>query len=294
MKDLPLVSIVSVNYNQKEHTVEFLNSLYDSEYQNFEVIVVDNGSKDPLEKKSLEIKFTNLKCIILEKNLGFAGGNNIGIKKAKGQFLIFLNNDTIIPKSFISDIIHFLSDKPNVGIISPKVIYPNGLIQYAGSNGINFLTMRGSRIGLMERDSGQYDSIYETSLPHGAAMAVRKEAIDKVGLMPEAYFLYYEEHEWCTNFLKMGFKTVYLGTTQIIHKESVSIGSHSPMKVYYLSRNRLLFLLRNGSVGQILSGTLFSIFISLPTNTLRYLIKGEFPQLISLWNGYLWHLGRKR
>ena len=239
-----LVSIVSVNYNQKEHTIEFLDSISESTYDNFEVILVDNGSKDPLDK-DLEKNYANLKCIILKENLGFAGGNNVGIKEAIGEYLIFLNNDTLVPPQFISTMVDFMESNDEVGMASPKLIFPNERIQYAGSSDFNKLTGRGSRIGFNEVDQGQYAKNYPTSYAHGAAMITRREVLNKVGLMREDYFLYYEELDWCERIKRNGYSIYYVGATYVIHKESISVGINSPLKVYYMSRNRILFLIRN-------------------------------------------------
>ncbi|MGL1888644.1 MAG: glycosyltransferase family 2 protein [Reichenbachiella sp.] len=287
----PLVSIISVNYNEPEETKLFLDSLYKSDYQHFETIIVDNSSKRKISK-DLENKYPNLTCILHDENLGFAGGNNLGINIAKGSYLVFLNNDTLVPKDFLNTMVSFMKAHPLVGMASPKVIYPNGIIQYGGARDIHPLTGRGKRIGLYEKDIGQFDHIHETGLPHGAAMIVSKDAIDQIGGMPEEYFLYYEEHDWCKHLKKSGFKMYYVGTTHIVHKESISVGEDSPLKVYYMNRNRILFHFRNFSGLNLISGLMFYSIFALSKTTLIYLLQGKLKHLKSLWRGVLWHFNK--
>lgn len=288
----PLVSIISVNYNEPEETIEFLESVYQSDYPNFETIIVDNGSKRKIDDKLSE-KYPNLKTLIHDKNLGFAGGNNLGIRIANGDYLVFLNNDTLIPKDFISKMVLFIQENPMVGIASPKVVFPNKIIQYAGTVKIHPLTGRGKRIGLMEVDQGQYNKINETDLPHGAAMIVPKKIIKEVGEMPEDYFLYYEEHDWCTRIINAGYKMYYFGHTSVIHKESISVGQDSPLKVYYLNRNRILYHLRNHRGLPQISGLIFYCIMAFPKQLISFLIKGQKEHRKNLVRAVLWHINKK-
>lgn len=292
MKKRPLISIVSVNYNQKEHTEEFLDSVYSSGYDNLEVFIVDNASKDPLDI-ALETQYENLKCIFSKKNLGFAGGNNLALAETKGMYVFFLNNDTIVSKGFFSRIVSFLEKNTDIGLLSPKIVYPTGQIQFAGSIKINSFTGRGRKIGQYEEDNGQYDHISETAYAHGAAMIVRQEIIENVGPLNEDYFLYYEELDWSERIKKAGYKSIYFGETSIIHKESVSIGKASPLKTYYMNRNRILFLKNNVSGLNFLVSLLFFFIFSLPKSTVLFLLKRKIPHLKNLWRGVFWHLDKR-
>ena len=288
----PLVSVISVNYNEPEETREFLKSLYKSDYPNFETIIVDNGSKRKVEKK-LEKLYPNLTCIISKKNLGFAGGNNLGIDLAKGEYFVFLNNDTLVPSDFIKIMVRFIQQNPNVGIASPRLVFQNGKIQYAGSTNLNSFTGRGKRIGFNEEDKGQYNRNYRTDLTHGAAMIVPKKVVDRVGKMHEQYFLYYEELDWCTRIKNNGFEAYYIGETYVIHKESVSVGIESPLKTYYMSRNRILYLRRNSyGLYKVSSIVFYCIFGTLKSSVV-FLYFRKINLLKNLWRGVLWHLDKK-
>ncbi len=288
----PLVSIISVNYNEPEETKLFLDSLYKSDYQNFETIIVDNGSKRKISK-NLEKHYPKLTCIINEKNLGFAGGNNIGVDKAKGEYLIFFNNDTIIPSLTVSMLTQYMINNPNVGIASPKIIFEDNKIQYAGSTRLNTFTGRGKRIGFYEDDIGQYNNNYQTDLVHGAAMITSRKVIEEVGKMFEDYFLYYEELDWCMHIKKANYKIWYIGKAHITHKESLSVGIDSPLKTYYMSRNRILFQRRNTKgISRIISIIFYCTF-GASKLSLRLIFSKKYSQLENLWRGIFWHVNKK-
>lgn len=286
----PLVSFITVNYNSLPDTLEFLSSCEKLTYKNIEVFVVDNASKkDPREE--VTSGFPWAKYIRSEKNLGFAGGNNLAVRQAQGEYLFFLNNDTVLFPDFLEKIIDFMQSHPDAGMASPKVLFGNGTtIQYAGTTAINFLG-RGHRIGLHEEDHGQYDRTYKTEYGHGAALIVPKKVVDEVGEMPEVFFLYYEEHDWCDRVKRRGYNMYYIGTSSILHKESMSTGGdESFIKVYYLNRNRLLFMRRNFSGIKLFAGVLYFYIISVPKNTLKYLLKGKMQLAKAILSGAGWNL----
>ena len=291
----PLVSFITINYDHLSDTVEFLESAKALTYPNVEIIVVDNNS--PNEKPSEEVKrkYPHVRFIQNSKNLGFAGGNNAGLKVAKGDYFFLLNNDTLLPKGFLEPIIQFMETHTDAGMASPKVLYPDNVtLQYAGARAISALTGRGKRLGLFEKDTGQYNTNYKTDLGHGAALIIPKKVADLVGPMPELYFLYYEEHDWCEQVKRLGYTMYYIGESHIIHKESISTGGdESPLKVYYLTRNRLLFMRRNFSGLPFLLGLLFFLLISTPKSLAKYVVQGKFKLANSFLRGIGWNLGNK-
>jgi len=286
----PLVSIISVNYKQLQITIEFLISLQKITYPNIEVFIVDNASNENV-KSTIHNLFPNVNVIESLNNLGFAGGNNLAIRKANGKYLLFINNDTEVDPGFLESLVSKLESDSLIGIASPKIIYynQNELIQFAGAKSINKLTGRGS-ILKSEYDKGQYDVCCETGLIHGAAMIVPMEVIKKVGLMPEIYFLYYEELDWCEMIKKAGFKALYIGKSKIYHKESVSVGRDSPFKTYWMARNRLIFIKRNTNGLNLVISFLFFVFVSVPKNIMFFLIRGKFAHAKSFLKGLLWSI----
>lgn len=292
----PLVSIITVNYNGVAITLEMLRSLERILYPNIEIIVVDNGSKE--DPSPIVEQFPQVKLIRSLENLGFAGGNNLGITAAKGKYLLFLNNDTEVDPDFLGTLVEVFENDPDVGVASPKILFyqskDKNTIQYAGSAGINPYTIRGAKIGSFEQDQGQYDDVRETALGHGAAMMIPMEVVKKVGLMPDIYFLYYEEHDWFEMIKRAGYKIWYVGTSVVYHKESMTVGPNSPLRTYYMTRGRLLFTRRNTHGLQWISSLLFFILLSFPKNVLSYTIKGQFSLLKAFVEGCTWHLTNQK
>lgn len=287
----PRVTIITINYNQLHHTLDLLKSLEHVTYPDVEVIVVDNASTvNP--KDIINHAYPNVKVLVSEKNLGFAGGNNLGIAEATGEYVLFLNNDTEVDPGFLEPLVQLFQSNPKAGAASSKIIYHNSdnIIQYAGSTCLNPYTGRNKRIGYMEKDMGQHDSLRETDLAHGCAMMVPKRVIDQVGMMPELFFLYYEEIDWCESIKRAGYKIYCVPTSKVFHKESMSVGKKSTLKTYYMTRNRLLFMRRNSSgLSKALAFMYFACF-ALPKNILSYLAHREIEHVKAFWRGCIWNL----
>ncbi len=245
--DIVLLSIITINYNGLKDTCELIESL-PLEDKSIEVIVVDNASAQD-EATIIEERYPQVKIIRSKKNLGFAGGNNLGIKAAKGKYLFFLNNDTLLKPqtSDIRSLISRLETSPKIGMVCPKIRFTwgNQLIQFAGYTPLSPITMRNKAIGCGEVDHGQFDTPHPTPYAHGAAMMIKREVIEKAGLMPECYFLYYEELDWSMMIRHAGYEIWYEPTCTVFHKESQTTGQNSPLRTYYITRNRLLFAQRN-------------------------------------------------
>ncbi len=287
----PLVSIVTVNYNNTAVTGELLDSLSGNSYGNVEVIVVDNASKEDPTQALLAIS-PAVKVIRSETNLGFAGGNNLGIKAASGSYLFLVNNDTEFTDGLIEGLLDIFRQYPDAGVVSPKFHYffHKGTIEYAGYQAVDMLTGRNSMIGCKEIDKGQHDEVRETNYAHGGAMMISREAMEKVGLMPEVYFLYYEEFDWCEQFKRKGYKIYYQYKSLIYHKESMTTGKNSPLKTYYITRNRLLFMRRNVKLPIRLLFMIYFSCLTVPKNTLQFVIRRESVHLKAFWRGIFWNI----
>lgn len=271
------VSIITVNFNQSLVTEQLLSSIATTNvFPNIEIIVVDNGSKVN-NVSGWETKYPGIKFIRSDKNLGFAGGNNLGVKAATGEYLFFVNNDTEFTKGLVQKLVDVMNEHPEVGMVSPKIRYfdePDTL-QYVGYTPMNYYTCRNATIGQFEKDNGQYDeNIGPTGYAHGAAMMVRREAIDKAGLMAENFFLYYEEMDWCDHIRKAGYQIWVEPAALIYHKESVSVGKASALKEYFMNRNRILFIRRNAPFHARLIFYIYFICMVAPRNILVYQKKG--------------------
>ncbi|MEZ4913878.1 MAG: glycosyltransferase family 2 protein [Chitinophagales bacterium] len=289
-------SIISINYNQKLLTYALLQSI--AKYppdDSYEIIIVDNASRE--EEIPYPLPHLPLYSLIKnEKNAGFAGGNNIGIRAAKGNYLFLVNNDTEFTQDLCKILSQTLASQTDIGIICPKINYfaPPDTIQFVGFTPISTLTARNRTIGVGEKDTEQYTGILSTAYAHGAAMMLPHEIIDKVGLMPEIYFLYYEEMDWSEQIKNKGFSIKVQTDALIYHKESASMGGNSPLKTYYLYRNRLLFVRRNRSTAQILLFCIYYFCIALPKAVFSFLLQGKFSHIKAIFAALLWHLSPKK
>ena len=151
-------------------------------------------------------------------------------------------------------------------------------------------TLRMYAIGNKKPDSNIYDQIKETPYAHGCAMMVRREVINHVGLMPEEYFLYYEEHDWSASIRRFGYKIFYQPKSIVFHKESVSVQKESVLKTYYLNRNRILFMRRNFGLSSKIIASIYLLLISVPKNLLSFLLKREFGHLKAYVNALFWNI----
>ena len=279
-----ITSIITINYNGIKDTCELIDSL-PLEDKSIEVIVVDNASKED-EATIIANRYPQVKVIHSEKNLGFAGGNNLGIKAAQGKYLFFINNDTILRckkedvrcKMFFQPLTDRLESSPEIGMVCPKIrfAWENHPIQFAGYTPLSRYTMRNRSIGFGETDKGQYDTAHPTPYAHGAAMMVKREALEKVGFMPECYFLYYEELDWSMMFTRAGYTIWYEPACTIYHKESQATGKNSPLKTYYLTRNRLLFVKRNIQGLRSYITYTYLLLVVAPRDICRYILHRQF------------------
>ena len=260
------------------------------EDKSLEVIVVDNASRED-EATIIEQRYPQVTVIRSDENLGFAGGNNLGIRAAKGKYLLFLNNDTLLDVSLqASGLRHLVSrmeSDPKIGVVCPKIRFAwgNRAIQFAGYTPLSPVTMRNKAIGFGEADRGQYDVAHPTPYAHGAAMMVRREAIDKVGLMPECYFLYYEELDWSLMIRRAGYDIWYEPRATVYHKESQTTVQESALRTYYITRNRLLFAQRNTPQPQKLLAMLYLTTVVAGKDIVKYLLKGRMDLVKAVIKG---------
>ena len=286
----PLVSIITVNYNQSALTLELLASLAQISYPSVEIIVVDNGSSES-PKALIQRAYPQVIVIESSENLGFAGGNNLGISISKGNFCLFLNNDTEVEPSFLEPLVNAMKQTSQMGIAAAKLRYfeAKETLQFAGSTPMHPWKIQSFAYGFGEKDEGQWDYFQETALAHGAAMLVRSSVIKEVGPMPLAYFLYYEEIDWCEQIKKAGCTIFFVPDSLVWHKESRSIGKKSPLQIYYKSRNRLLFA-RRWRKGVLLYLSISYLLVVLLKDAIKYVFLGNFNAALQVFRALIWHV----
>ena len=293
---MKLVSLVTLTMNTTEVTEGLLDSLlHVNTYPNLEVIVVDNNSKidpTPVWKE----KYPGMTFVRSESNRGFTGGNNLGIKIATGDYIFVINNDTVVTADLIGKLVSTLDSNPQIGVISPKINYFDqpDVLQYTGYTKMNYFTARNKCIGQYEKDNGQYDYLTgRTGYAHGAAMLVRREAIEKAGVLSDNFFIYYEELEWCERIKKAGFEVWVEMGALLYHKESMTVGKVSAFKEYYMNRNRILFNRKHAPAFAFAIFTLFYATVVIPKTLIGYIRKSQYSFIPVFRSAIWWNLTNK-
>ena len=281
-----MVSIITINYNGWRDTCEMIASFRQWETYPYELIVVDNASQGE-DVAQIASRYPDVKLVRSERNLGFAGGNNLGIRHASGQYIFFLNNDVVIKKPVLQILVNCLQSG-QWGAVSPRIesLYKPGEIQYYGCNGLTAIQLRfkDPPLALSYYDDPK-NCPHETWGLHGCAMMVRSDVIARVGLMFEGYFLFYEEFDWSLRMREAGYKLFYEPRAVIYHKESRTIVRQSPLREYYLRRARVMYARRNRrGINKVLS-CIYLLCIVMPSKIFSYL-KTKRPDLASaVWRG---------
>lgn len=274
MSKQPKVAIVLLNFNEEEHTTECLESLDKIDYKNYEVIVVDNGSsKESLNKIKQETKARkNTVLMEEEENKGFTGGNNAGIKKAmkdkEVEFLLLLNNDTVVGKNFLDVLVNFAEKNKNVGVVTPQIN------KYSNKNEINEQNLSG-RFNLWFGGGVPItpkNTLYETDYNSGCCWLVPRKIVEETGMFKEGYFIYKEEVEWAYRIKQKGYSSWVVPSAKIYHKGEATTGRMSGFRQYHETKNSLFFVREHGKEAHKIFLLFYTIFYRLPKNLLLNLL----------------------
>ncbi len=259
--DTPRVFIIILNWNGLADTIECIESLAQITYYNYKIVIVDNGSANK-EAEKLKSKYSNLKVIALDHNTGYTGGCNTGIKyaiKNKADYVLLLNNDTVVSENFLNILIGTMEKEKALGITSPKILYykSNKVWSMGGLTHI-FLGMT-SMIG-KGKVSKHYEETLQPEFVSGCAMLIKKEVIKSVGLLNNAYFAYYEDVDFSYRVKKEDYFLKIIPSSIVWHKKSASAGTAgsnklSNLQAYLYGRNSIIFAKLN------LNGWQFLFFI---------------------------------
>jgi len=300
----PRVAIVILNWNGWKDTIECLESVFQINYRNYTVVLVDNNSTDDSVQKIVEYaqgkinvesdffdysalnkpidyqilnKNENidinpnkqLTLIINHKNDGFAEGNNIGMKYAlenlESKYVLLLNNDTVVDKYFLDSLVKEGENNKKIGFLGSKIYYydkPEAIWCVGGK--IDWKFARGLHIGNQEHDHGQYQIKKHFDYISGAALLIKKELLEDVGLLDEKYFLYFEETDLELRAALKGYENIYIPKSKIWHKVSKSGGGISnEVGLYYITRNRWIFMKKWAKPGDFLIFIILQIFMAI-------------------------------
>lgn len=280
-----MVSIITVNYNGWKDTCDLIASLKQFETYPYEVIVVDNASCGD-DVKQIRLAYPDVIVLSSERNLGFAGGNNLGYQYAKGDYIFFLNNDMVVKEPMLAPMVAKLKNDDYAGV-SPCIIYlyKPERIQYYGYKDMTSITLKHTTESFDFTRRDCFLQPKETEVLHGGAMMVRRDVIIKVGVMTEIYFLFYEEFDWSRRLREAGYKLFYEPTSVVYHKESMTIKPQTPIREYYLTRSRMIYARRNCKGWRKLLSCFYQCFAVLPKKTLSYACKRRFDLILTVWKG---------
>jgi hypothetical protein len=295
------VFLVILNWNGGEMTLDCLRSVADIKKDKLAVItlVVDNGSVDN-SVKEIQKRYPEVRIVTNEKNLGFAEGNNVGIRVALAEgadFVCLLNNDVRVRADFLTELIKVADSDDQIGIVGGRIYFEKGyefhkeryqkkdlgkVIWYAGGK-IDWQNVYASHRGVDEVDKGQYDKTEETEYVTGCLMLVKRKVFEKIGLIDPKYFLYFEENDFCQKAKKAGFKLFYAPKAVIWHLNAGSSGVGSSLQEYFITRNRLLFGFRWAP---------WRTKMALAKESFKFLFKGRPWQKTGVRDFYLGRFGR--
>ena len=255
----PLVSVIILNFNGGKIFDRCLDSVWKSDYPHFEIILVDNGSQKK-ETNRLQKKYNQRAKIILnKKNVGFAMGNNIGVRHAKGIYLVFLNNDTVVTPNWISKAAMRLENDHTIAFLQPKIksLKYKKYFEYAGGAGgyIDFFGypfVRGRIFGTIEEDIGQYDDERDVFWASGVCLFCRKKIFLQLGGFDPKFFAYAEEDDLCFRAWRSGYKSIYYPEAEIYHLGGYTSNQNIAQKIFLIHRNHLLLLLKNIKIRQLI------------------------------------------
>ena len=276
-------SVIVLSWNGIGDLRECLDAVRSQGFIDFEIIVVDNGSTDG-SADFVASHYPDVRLIRNERNLGFAAGNNQGLRVGTGDVLVLLNQDTAVQAGWLKALVKAVVSDPTCGIAGGKALYPDGRIQHAGG----YVDERGcgSHYGYRQRDEGQFEQVQDVDYVTGATLAISREAFEVIGGLDEGFGrAYYEDVDWCYRAKGAGFRVVYTPHAVLVHKESSAAADLSHEGMYHFHRNRLRFVLKHWS-----TKCLFEEFLPAERSWLKGLDAGGESLIAAMHHAYLYHL----
>jgi hypothetical protein len=248
---MPRVTVIVLNWNGLDDTLDCLEHLRRLEYPEYDVVTVDNGSTDG-SPEAIRERFPEVTLIETGQNLGFAGGNNVGMRYALetgADCVLLLNNDTQVAPDALGHLVEAVQADPRAGVAGPTIYYyDQPEVIWSAGGAVDWRRGGTWMVGLNEQDTGQFGLVPRgVDFVTGCALFARKGVLEQAGLLDERFFMYYEEVEWCLRARRVGFGIVHVPRARVWHKISPESQADSPLVHYYMTRNRLLFLRLTGA-----------------------------------------------
>lgn len=289
MSSPPRVCVIVLNWNTWEVTCDCLRSLQELDYPNYQTILVDNGSSND-SPEQLSRRFPEVTMIRNSANLGFAAGNNVGIRYALQQhagYVLLLNNDTVVSPSCLGALVRVAQSDDRIGILNPKIYYsdPPDRIWYAGGSFSPWVGIARHK-GMKKRSCELRDSTREVTFITGCAFLIKAEVIRSIGLLDESFFMVCEDTDWSIRALRAGFKAMYVAEAEISHRESYTIRSKKgkAFRDYYNIRNTLLVARKHARFYHWPSFAA-CLLATILYRAAGYSVLGQFERVAALWRG---------
>lgn len=286
----PLVSIVILNYNGLKYLKECIDSLNHLSYRNKEIFLIDNNSGDA-SVQFVEKNYSNVKIIRLIKNYGFSKGYNLGITYCKGEFLVLLNQDTVVDRNWLSELVKVAIKSNKIGIVGSKNYFYDDKTEIFYALGTCDKFGNTQNIGHSKRDNPFLNTQTNCFFVCGAALMIKRELYEKIKLFDPTYFMYFEDVDLCWRAIISGYDVIYAPKSFIYHKVD-RIQKNVDRKSFFLERNRLRTILKNlelKSLKKVLPGYLFQIFSKIQRNRLRN--KMVFRKLLIIYSkAIIWNI----
>lgn len=286
MKPPPLVSIIVPHYRGKEILYNCLDAVFAANYANREVILVDNATVDD-SLTGIEKRYPELQVVRNAQNLGYAGGCNSGLAQARGTYVVFLNDDTVVPADWLALLVETVENDNSIAAAQPKILSLSqpGYFDYAGGAGglldkYGYPFAKGRIFFSLEKDDHQYDQSGDIFWASGTAMLVRKSVLDEIGTFDEDFFAHMEEIDLCWRMHLAGYRVVTVPRAVIFHHAGSTLKPDSPQKLYLNHRNSLLMILKNYQAGTLIK--ILPVRIGFEIVTLFYaLVKRDINRLVA-------------
>lgn len=294
IKAQPLISIITLNWNQTDITLRFIESTRKLHYKNFEVLICDMSSAT--DSKMQVIAQNNPNTRILKTETFSNNDINWAVNQAKGDFILLINNHTELTENTLDHLLTpFLNDSL-LGVTCPKVrsLDNRAVIQFAGYRSLNKITGKKSIIGYNQQDNGQYDHPEYMQGVFSGAMMFKKNVIERAGMLPRNYYKYFDDIDLSNRILKTGYKIFYQPQAVVYSGEIPNESERTAINVYYNTRNRIFFMRSNTGIYQFILFITFFLLITTPIVMGKFLLKGQIYHLQSFFKGIWWNLRRIR